>query len=397
MRKSMRLLSAVLAVLMLCCSFPLSVLAVSPLSEPPEYERNATKGPVTVSKQDITGSGATIEMYRTFTGQTEGAGLNPTEVTYNESTEKWSGGNVTIAPIGDEVGTLSGYDRRKAYTFNSVNGNMAIKFAGESTGDQMSFFDLTINSSRQMYDVVYHMDVKTSKDPTQNTLFGTAIQLRFVSGSTTNWLDISFAANGDIKANDGTVIGKLSADEFTSIAILVDRSAKNYSLYINGEKMHTGVDFATQIGKWVCSAVRICQINSSNTKAMDNDLWFDNMVLYTKSANIEYNPTSAVSISKQEIIDAYGESSIMLYGTFDNQPVGGGLNPAASNSALEYSLSSPDVGTIKGYDQRNCYTFVNDADGDVAIKMTGNPTLNKESFFDLYTADGHNMDDMVST
>lgn len=391
MKKSVRILSIILAVLMLCCSFPLSVFAEDPRTG--VTDGLAEEGAVTLHKQDIIDSGATLAFYGTFDNQTEGK-LPATAVSEN------SGGKVSIALTSPDVGTLAGWDRRQAYYFEKFNENMAIKFNGSHAATYMSFFDHSVPSANQMLDVAYHMDVKTSNDPTQYNLYGTSIQVGFYNPSTSKvdtWLNINLAANGDIKSHGGVVVGKLSATEYTSIAIQLDRSAGNYTLYINGDKIYTGTDRATQIKEWKCATVRICQINTDATEkpVMDNDLWFDNMILYTKADNITYpcvrkmtpdpyNTTGPVSISK-EAAEAAGH--VTLYGTFENQTEKANLNPNASNKSLKYTLTAPDTGIIQGYDQRGCYTFEK-VNGNMAIKLDGDitPSNDKISFFDLYTS-----------
>lgn len=403
MKKSIRLLSVILAVLMLCCSFPLSIFAEDPRAG--VTDGLAKEGPVKLYKEDITASGATVELYGTFDNQTAGK-LPATEITGGGT----GGGKVSIALTSPDVGTLMGWDRRQAYYFEKFNENMAIKFNGSHAATYMNFFDHNVPSANQTDDLVYHMDVKTSKDPAQYSLYGTSIQFRMYKsdGSTNSWLNIEFKSNGNIVVNN-TVVGQLGAENFTSIGFQTDMDTGTYYVYINGALKYTGTNYSAYKGG-KCTIVRVCQINTnaSNIVAMDNDLWFDNMILYTKADNITYPCVSqmtpkpyntSVSISKEA---AAAAGHITFYGTFDNQTEGADLKPLepiASNGHIGggvngLAMISPDVGSLKGYDRRKAYTFEK-VDGNMAIKLAGTTDYDQMCFFDFTIDQSRYTDDMV--
>ncbi len=343
MKKSVRAISVLIAVLMLVCGFPLSAFAVSPMTSAFEYDKTATNGTVSVTKQEIENAGATVNLYGTFDNQTAGDSLNPDKVVKQQ----------TYPLTSPDVGSLVYYDYRGCYSFADVDGNIAIKMAGESelvdSGNPTSFFELKTNYAKCV-DFVYQTDIKLAKDPSKyNIKDGVFIEFLGISDKTVMKVDKTGVMSA---GKTTTTIGQLSADEYVTVAVRVDVSEGKYYLYVNGVQKYVGTneEFKTK----AVSTVRVYQVNIKTSKAMDNDVYFDNMIMYSKASDLSYIGESRAKTP-------------IFYSTFDHISDDKLGAVTATTTADRGEDGVNGYGSMSIYNYASTAKYVKEDDGNIAI------------------------------
>lgn len=199
---------------------------------------------------------------------------------------------------------------------------------------------------------------------------------------------VKLSSDGQLKAINSNTGFFLSADEWTTVSIAVDMSAKKFDIYVNYQLANEGVEFAmdnfdSEHAFIVPTYMRVFHCSSTTTENKHtNGLLFDNPIAYYAPAFVPVQN----ELHKEIADDGAKNSDIALFTDFEKFSATVKSNFTSATNTFKSNTDGANLftesysnyiqfnrGTINSTD-KPAFEWVKEADGNNAIKANGYST-----------------------